>query len=108
ILAARAELAKVLPWIDTGALEFATHRVDRAEGSDAQGRRPDGPVVRRRGQVIACWPTKLVLAPAAAEAVRSELEALGIAPTGRRTELPRAPRPPVATPVWDREDVAWS
>jgi glycine/D-amino acid oxidase-like deaminating enzyme len=108
IAEARAELAKILPWIDTASLEFATHRVDRAEGLDEQGRRPDTPIVRRTGPVIACWPTKLVLAPLAAASVRGRLAELGIEPTENPPPPPPFPTPPIATPLWDREDLAWS
>ena len=108
IATARAELAKIIPWVDMTGVEFATHRVDRAEGFDAQGRRPDTPVVRREGPVIACWPTKLVLAPLASRAVHHELTELGVEPSGARTELPDAPAPTEATPIWDREDLPWT
>ena len=117
IAVARAELAKILPWVDIGHAEFATHRVDRAEGFAGHGRRPDTPIVRRQGSVIACWPTKLVLAPLAAEAVRAQLAELQIAPSAPSAPSPDLPiallphagaAPPTATPLWDREDLQWT
>ena len=60
---AKKELASIMPWIDFTDCQFSTFRVDRAEaGSDAL-LRPDTPYVRRHGNVIVCWPTKLTLAP---------------------------------------------
>lgn len=117
IAVARAELAKILPWMDIGHAEFATHRVDRAEGFAGHGRRPDTPIVRRQGSVIACWPTKLVLAPLAARAVRAQLAELQIAPSTPPASNPDSPialspsasaAPPTATPLWDREDLQWT
>lgn len=117
IAAAREELARILPWVAIAGVQFATHRVDRAEGFDRQGRRPDTPVVRRHDTVIACWPTKLVLAPLAAEAVRDRLTELSITPAASASSTPGLPLihlpfaispPPTATPLWDREDLQWS
>lgn len=104
--AVRAEVRAVAPWIDVSGAEWTAFAIDRAEGFDSAGRRPDRPVVRARGRVIACWPTKLVLAPLAAGAV---LEAVGRhAPSGGRAGVIEAPRPEVATPIWERDDLVWS
>ncbi|HZW09908.1 MAG TPA: FAD-dependent oxidoreductase [Phycisphaerales bacterium] len=112
VAAARRELGEIVPWVDLRGAEWATWRVDRAEGFDPHGRRPDTPVVRRAGNVIACWPTKLVLAPLGAGMVLAELASLGVAPSGpagRGDGGAIAPaRPSVAAAPWDREDVAWS
>lgn len=112
---ARRELAEILPWISLDRVEFATLRVDRAEGFDESGRRPDTPVVRAHGPVIACWPTKLVLAPLAAAGVLEQLSRSGVSPTApapdtiptRRT-LASAPHPEPAMPIWDRDSLSWS
>ncbi|MFG0244362.1 MAG: FAD-dependent oxidoreductase [Phycisphaerales bacterium JB054] len=115
IASARRELAEILPWISLDGVKFATLRVDRAEGFDESGRRPDTPVVRAHGSVIACWPTKLVLAPLAAAGVLEQLRRSGVSPTApasdtvptRRT-LASAPRPEPAMPIWDRDSLSWS
>lgn len=111
----RKELAEILPWVSLDGVEFATLRVDRAEGFDESGRRPDTPVVRAQGPVIACWPTKLVLAPLAASLVAEQLGRMSVpsapaAPDGAPLlDLPAAPpRPEPATPIWDRGDLSWS
>jgi aryl-alcohol dehydrogenase-like predicted oxidoreductase/glycine/D-amino acid oxidase-like deaminating enzyme len=78
---ARSEFAQCLPWIDVSKLEWRTVRVDRAEGKVAGGGRPDGPVVHVRGNAVFLWPTKLVMAPAAAEMVEHELSLIDVAPS---------------------------
>ncbi len=96
---AAQEVAAVLPGCDLGEAEWSSYRVDRAEAA-AGGKRPSDAVVRRDGAVITVWPTKLVLAPRAAELV---LETLG-PPTGlQATAVPDAwPRPPVAARPWEK------
>lgn len=108
---AKQEVAACLPWLDVRGVRWGTVRVDRAEGRTERGGRPDGPVVRRFGNVLAAWPTKLVMAPTMASMVMSELcELLG--PGGvaagvgdaslRRDDAGGA----VASPPW--EGAAWS
>ncbi|MDQ7013414.1 MAG: FAD-dependent oxidoreductase [Planctomycetota bacterium] len=109
IAQARQELAAVLPWIDLTGVEFATLRVDRAEGFDANGQRPDTPVVRAHANVIACWPTKLVLAPLAACAVLEHLKDLcEPAPKPSNTVPLDSPCPAPALPVWDNDNLLWT
>ncbi len=120
IACARQELAAILPWIDLEGVEFATLRVDRAEGFDASGQRPDTPVVggdkttttpvvHTPDTIIACWPTKLVLAPLAASAVLEHLRTLcEPAPKPLDTVPLDGPRPVPAAPVWDRDDLRWT
>lgn len=60
---AKKELANLIPWINYSDCEFSTFRIDRAEAGGETLLRPDTPYVRRHGNVIVCWPTKLTLAP---------------------------------------------
>jgi glycerol-3-phosphate dehydrogenase len=60
---AKKELAAILPWMDYSGCEFSTLRIDRAEAGSNSLLRPDTPYVRRHGNVVVCWPTKLTLAP---------------------------------------------
>lgn len=73
IAAARAEFATLLPKLDFSRSRFAGLRVDRAEGSTADGRKPDGPVLQCKGRVTLAWPTKLALAPRLADLVLADL-----------------------------------
>jgi len=106
---AREEVARHLGWLDLTQARWATLRIDRAEGRTETGRRPDGPVLRRSGRAIAIWPTKLALAPIAAQLIEGELRELNIAPIGQASpDLADWPAPPVALPPWNRPEVQWS
>jgi alkane 1-monooxygenase len=60
---AREELRHVLPGVNFGDTQWATYRINRAEGRNSSNRRPEGTVWHREGSIITAWPTKLVLAP---------------------------------------------
>ncbi len=105
IKAARDELREVMPWFDLPPLDAATLMIDRVEGRDPSGQRPDIPIVRRFGRIIACWPTKLAFAPAAAAEIRRSIE---ISPAATGLVPEDWPRPEIAVPPWDREDLPWS
>ncbi len=100
---ARREIAAVLPGIDLSRTEWASYRIDRAEGRTVGGARPEGPTWRREGNVITAWPTKLALAPRLAHDIA---DALG-APQMPNTDFepPRDwPRPAVVQPPWEVTD----
>ncbi|MBC7833677.1 MAG: FAD-dependent oxidoreductase [Phycisphaerales bacterium] len=114
--AALAAIRACLPWLRLERLELATLRIDRAEARTGDGRRPEGPVVVRVGNVIAAWPTKLAFAPVVADRVMEEVRAIvgagggrGGAASGVGVSLPAdLPEPEVAPLPWDREGVEWS
>ena len=101
IAATRKELADLLPWVDFSAMEWATWLVDRAEGSQADGSRPDQPMLQRMANVTVAWPTKLAFAPMLAARLQA---ALGVpfdyAQGAERVEM-GLPIPPVASSIWD-------
>ncbi len=109
IRAARRELETLLPWADWSRAEFAAFTVQRAEARQLRGTRPAEPNIFRNGRVLAAWPTKLALAPLLAARIEEMLQTLGAQP--RPVDL-RAladwPRPAIAVPPWDREDLEWS
>lgn len=109
IAAARRELAALLPWVDWARVELASFTVARAEPRQAQGRRPGSLEVQMHGRCLAAWPTKLALAPALADHLEKRLAEMGITPQPHADTVPADwPRPSVAVPPWDREDLAWS
>ena len=65
----------MLPWISTEHCQFETFRINRAEPGHNEGLRPDTPYVRRVGNAIVCWPTKLTLTPLMADQVIAQLDA---------------------------------
>lgn len=102
IEAARAEFATLLPKLDFSRSRFAGLRVDRAEGSTADGRKPDGPVLQRKGRITLAWPTKLALAPRLADLVLADLPP----PSGAvQPDWSDWAAPAVAPAPW--ETVAW-
>jgi glycine/D-amino acid oxidase-like deaminating enzyme len=98
-----AELRAVLPGVDLARAEWATYRVNRAEGTTRNRRRPETIQVRREGNIVTAWPTKLVLAPKLAEVIAD-----GFPPQSRANrdldELRDWPRPTVALPPWEQVD----
>ncbi|MBA4031618.1 MAG: FAD-dependent oxidoreductase [Planctomyces sp.] len=95
------EVAAVLPGVSLDRTEWATYRIDRAEGAVSGGTRPENVQLLFAGNVTTGWPTKLVLAPVLAEelsqAIRSQ------EPEFRFDPLPLAhwKRPVVAQPLWE-------
>lgn len=107
IAAARKELSECFPTMDTSGWRFDAFRIDRAEGKDAAGRRPDGPVVRAidsictaNSGVLAIWPTKLVMAPIAAEMALKLVAASSASRSNHAIGFSDAARPDYASPPW--------
>lgn len=95
------ELHSVLPAVDFSECEWATYRVDRAEGRTPDGGRPPGPQMIAEGNVMTAWPTKLALVP---ELVKLIVNALP-PPASARGAAALVPddrtRPGVAPPPWE-------
>ncbi|MGQ0634978.1 MAG: FAD-dependent oxidoreductase [Planctomycetaceae bacterium] len=99
---AQSELRAVLPGLNLTGTEWATYRIDRAEGATPGGSRPDSIRVILEGQTLTAWPTKLVLVP---QLARTLAETIASARSRRTTdfvELAEWPRPAVALPPWER------
>ena len=86
IACARAELAAVLPWLSLDGVDWATLDIERAEPRQVGNRRPDDAYVAEADGIITVWPTKLALAPRAADQVMALLEAGGVQPAGGQGE----------------------
>ncbi|MEM8835768.1 MAG: FAD-dependent oxidoreductase [Planctomycetota bacterium] len=96
---AQRELRACLPGVEFTGCEWATYRAPRAEARTASGRRHDLPVVLEEGRVLTVWPSKLVLAPMAADIVADRFPATGSgahAPAFESLEVPQ-----VGAPPWD-------
>ncbi|MBT8130407.1 MAG: FAD-dependent oxidoreductase, partial [Gammaproteobacteria bacterium] len=63
ITKARQELARLLPWQNLDAAQWAILDIDRAEVRHEDGHRPDTFYIDQQGDIITAWPTKLALAP---------------------------------------------
>ena len=102
---ARKELMSVLPGIDLSSVEWSTYRVDRAEAIMPGGKRPETVQIRREGNCITAWPTKLALVPQLVAEIATELvEHVSnvLTSTSQVEALPHDwPRPSVALPPWE-------
>jgi glycerol-3-phosphate dehydrogenase len=108
---AQAELAEVMPSLDVSATDWATYRVDRAEGTTATGGRPESFRLLEENRVLTAWPTKLVLAPQLAQALLRKVSALAsdraTHPAAVVEALSGWPRPAVALPPWE-QGLVWT
>jgi hypothetical protein len=100
------EMRAVLPSADFSACTWSTYMVDRAEREQPKGSRPEDACVERADAmgltVLTVWPTKMALAPAAADMVR---ESAGPAVHASSSPALAAlleswERPPVAPAPW--------
>ncbi len=101
IASTQHELAQLLPWVDFTDMAWSTWQVDRAEGCQPDGSRPDQPMVQHFANVTVAWPTKLAFAPLLAARLRTPLGALVSAEASLDRVAGALPTPPVATSIWD-------
>ncbi|WP_457668451.1 FAD-dependent oxidoreductase [Thiolapillus sp.] len=107
ITAARAELARLLPWVNTDKAAWATLSIQRAEVATSGGRRPRESYVGEAGERLVAWPTKLAFAPRLAEQVLAKLEKSHLQPSGDAAiDLPLS-KPALARLPWEKVQ-AWS
>ncbi|MEM1441563.1 MAG: FAD-dependent oxidoreductase [Verrucomicrobiota bacterium] len=97
IEAGKALFAKLLPWIDLEGADWFTWLGDRAEPFTGTGDRPAGAYLKKCGNALIAWPTKLALAPNLADQVLSEVSAPA---AGGAIELDLV-RAGVGIPPWD-------
>jgi glycerol-3-phosphate dehydrogenase len=113
IAVAKTELDACLPWIPRLEAEYATLRVDRAEGilSGTKGQRPDGPVVAAAGTTIIAFPTKLAFAPLLATRVLEILQHQHVEPylaSPDYSPLAALATPSIAQLPWEQEALQWT
>ena len=102
INAAGKKLAELFPWCDFSTARWHSFHIDRAEASQAGGKRPDNCSVLRDGCFYICWPTKLTLAPALANSVLEMLRSESVLPgSGGDEPVGGLPFPGIAQPPWD-------
>jgi glycerol-3-phosphate dehydrogenase len=96
-----AQLQVVLPGLDLTSVEFSTYRVDRAEGSSSNGRRPNNVQILYDGNIVTAWPTKLALVPQLAETIAGRLSIAEPASSPTPVLPADWPRPVVAATPWE-------
>ena len=102
--AARAQLARALPALDTSTLELATYKAPRAEGRTPSGGRPETPTLLAEGPVLTGWPTKFALAPLLSDQI---IDALAPGQHSMVPVAPHLPRPTPAAGPWEN-DALWN
>lgn len=101
IARARSELQAVIPGLDLSQVEWATYRIDRAEGRTKSGKRPETVQVLREGNTITAWPTKLALAPILTQQIADPIEPKTPGADFDSEWLSGWPSPTVAPPPWE-------
>lgn len=104
---AKSELSVVLPGVDLRQAEWSTYSVDRAEGANATGTRPETVQVLCAGNVTTGWPTKLVLAPALAHEIASRASSPYLEMDFDTAPFAQWPRPDVAPLPWSESKRQW-
>lgn len=100
-----AALARALPRLELSGLTATSRLIDRAEEASG-GQRPDGECVLAEGPFITVWPTKLVLAPQAAQRAAAVAAERG-EPVHPTASLDWSGSPGVGRQPWE-ESLNWS
>ena len=103
IAKAQHELLATLPGLDLSVAQWATYRVERAEGVTVTGGRPESYRVEKEGNLLTAWPTKLVLVPQLVDYLSDTIAKQVANMPSNPVTLPDWPRPSVAQTPWDRE-----
>ena len=99
IKSTKEELQQLLSWVDFSNTEWSTFNINRAEGVQKSGKRPDQPVIKQIDNVCVAWPTKLAFAPMlASEISRLFSEIKPLADTKIPNELLKVQ---VAKAIWN-------
>ena len=99
----KKELAALFPWLDFSNALFASFLIDRAEGLQSDGRRPDSFYLKEIKNYIVAWPTKLALAPSLANAILDCLQKVNFQPKKQElSALKEWPHPAIKKPIWDK------
>jgi len=97
-------LKKVLPWLDTQGLLWSSYHINRAEGIQAQGQRPNTPIYHQFANLVFAWPTKLAFAPFLADQLCSLMPSSQTKTSPAELDFPtNFATPPIATPLWQRD-----
>ncbi len=96
IATARTELQTCVPWLDWQGAEYDVLTIDRAEPKQGTGLKPDEAYVRRVGDFIQCFPTKLTLAPDMGDRLLQVMKP----PAGHLHLDTRHPRATLGAPPW--------
>lgn len=100
ILQLQQKLSSIFPKLQLQNPEFGCYRVNRIEGVQDNGQRPDSYTINTKNNFSAIWPTKLALAPLCALEIKTILENK-ISRSDIITLDKRYPQPQIAKPIWE-------
>ena len=84
--------------LDKKSIQCGSVKINRAEGAQANNKRPDGPVIIEKDNIITAWPTKLTFAPLVAEEIFSQIININNNNLNNILTLPKAK---IYTPIWE-------
>lgn len=94
--AARQELQSCVPWLDWQGADYSVLTINRAEPKQTSGLKPDQAYVRRVGDFVQCFPTKLTLAPDMGDRLLTVMDP----PTAHDTLSTQHPRASIGEAPW--------
>lgn len=103
----RSEMARILPGIDLQSIEWSTYHLDRSEGSTGGNAARDAVQILCAGNVTTACPTRLVLAPIAADEIADRASSPFITSPFDPAPLANWPRPELAPLPWNELDRHW-
>jgi glycerol-3-phosphate dehydrogenase len=100
---AKKELSELIPWLEIKNAQWGVLDINRAEIKKPGTTRPDSFSIESNGNVITAWPTKMVLAPALADALLAMIDDDKLVPD-TDLSLPAWPLAEYARFPWDEDD----
>lgn len=100
---AQQELKKLFPRLNFSAAEFKVLTIERAEGLQSSGLKPDIPMLWQENNVMMGWPTKLAFAPVLAQQIIERLppSLVSVEQCTAETVLTTLKKPEVAAYPWE-------
>lgn len=101
---AKSELKALFPWINFNSTHtyWNSFYIDRAEGMEIDGKRPNSFSLHTGGNVMTAWPTKLALTPKLSDAIIQFITQKGIEPQKMDiSAIEDWERPAFASPPWE-------
>lgn len=104
IKAAKNKIEKLFPWCNFEQAQWQSFYINRAEAKQADGKRPENPSIISSDNIIACWPSKLTLAPSLANEVISRFQREDFLPSEQPEliDISSLPFPGIAVTPWDK------
>lgn len=106
IIAAKKELAELLPWMHFNNSLWSALRVNRAEPLMADGSRPSEPFVHQQHNTITAWPVKLAMTPLMCDKIVDLITPLNVRANAEKINIRGLKPAKTADLPWQRE-IIW-